>query len=77
MEFYEKFLAEHCHQLTPNHHQMVRAKARLVLAYSNPTTRTDLQRKVDLCRAVLAVLAVILPGAANKTQLDKQYSQLV
>jgi len=62
VDFYEKFLAEKEGVLHPNHHLMVRAKAKLVLALANPTTRANMQHKVDLAQAVLAVIDVILPG---------------
>ncbi len=60
--FLEKFLADEEGVLHPNHHLMVRAKAKLVLALSNPLTREDMQHKVHLCQAVLSVIDVILPG---------------
>jgi hypothetical protein len=46
---------------------MVKAKAKLALAYNMPTTRTEMQRKIDLCQAVLAVIQVIIPGTKFTT----------
>jgi hypothetical protein len=64
--FFEKFLADEEGVLHPNHHLMVRAKAKLVLALSNPLTRADMQHKVHLCQAVLSVIDVILPGKRRR-----------
>jgi hypothetical protein len=66
--FYEDFLGGEGGQVHPNHHLVVRAKAKLVLAYSSPATRQHMERKVELAQAVLSVLEVILPGILHIVQ---------
>ncbi len=61
-KFYEEFLNDQKRVLHPNHHLMVRAKAKLVLAMRSPPTSTHMHHKLHLCQAVLSVIQVILPG---------------